>query len=256
LELPGVTVVVTGAARGLGRSICERLTQEGASVLGVDRDDAGLSGLAESLGQDRFHALSLDITEEEAGEKLVESAVERYGGADILVNCAGIFPSKPALEISRGEWRGVLGLNLDSAFYCAQALARHLVDSGKCGSIVNIASAAGIAARPGVAHYSASKAGLMMLTKSLALEWAEYGIRVNAVAPGVVETPGVAESLTDSATVREHEKKIARIPLGRSGGVEEVAEAVLYLASAKSSFVTGHTLVVDGGYSVGHTFRD
>jgi NAD(P)-dependent dehydrogenase (short-subunit alcohol dehydrogenase family) len=250
------TVLVTGAARGLGRAICERLREEGASVLGADRDGEELSSVVGSLGDERFQALTLDITGGDAGTRLIEGAVERYGGADILVNCAGIFPSRPALEISREEWRAVLELNLDSAFYCAQALARHLVASGRGGSVVNIASAAGLAARPGVAHYSASKAGLMMLTKSLALEWAEYGIRVNAVAPGVVETPGVAEAITDDAAVREHEKKIARIPLGRSGEVGEVVEAVLYLASEKSSFVTGHTLVVDGGYSVGHTFRD
>ena len=255
-ELDGRVAVVTGSARGLGRAICERLRAEGAEVLGADRDGEGLESLGEALGSERFRGVLLDLTEEGAGEALVEAAVQRFGGADTLINCAGIFPSKPALEISREEWRAVLEVNLDSAFYCAQALARHLVDSERSGSIVNIASAAGLAARPGVAHYSASKAGLMMLTKSLALEWAEYGVRVNAVAPGVVETPGVTEALTDAAAMREHEKKISRIPLERSGGVDEVVEAVLYLASEKSSFVTGHTLVVDGGYSVGHTFRD
>lgn len=225
-------------------------------MLGADRDSKGLASLTDTLGHERFEAVTVDITGEGAEEKLISTAVERCGGADILVNCAGIFPSKPALEISREEWDAVLRLNLDSAFFCTQALARHLVASGRGGSIVNIASAAGLSARPGVAHYSASKAGLMMLTKSLALEWAEYGIRVNAVAPGVVETPGVAEALTDDAAVREHKKKIARIPLGRPGGMKEVVEAVVFVASDKSSFVTGHTLVVDGGYSVGHTFRD
>jgi NAD(P)-dependent dehydrogenase (short-subunit alcohol dehydrogenase family) len=255
-EFSGHTAIVTGAARGLGRAIAEGLWSRGASVLGADRDGDGLASLTDILGHERFEALIMDITGEGANEKLIAAAVERCGGADILVNCAGIFPSKPALEISPEEWRAVLRLNLDSAFYCAQGLARHLVASGRGGSIVNIASAAGLSARPGVAHYSASKAGLMMLTKSLALEWAEYGIRVNAVAPGVVETPGVAEALTDDAAVREHKKKIARIPLGRPGGMKEVVEAVVFVASEKSSFMTGHTLVVDGGYSVGHTFRD
>lgn len=252
----GRTVIVTGAARGLGRAISERFCKEGASVLGADRDAGELEGLARSLQGERFEPLALDITAESAEEELIGAAVERCGGADILVNCAGIFPSKPALEISREEWRAVLGINLDSAFYCAQSLARHLVSAGRGGNIVNVASAAGLSARPGVAHYSASKAGLMMLTKSLALEWADHGIRVNAVAPGVVETPGVTEALTDEAAVREHEKKISRIPLSRSAEMEEVVEAVAFVASERASFVTGHTLVVDGGYSVGHTFRD
>lgn len=247
---------MTGAACGLGRAISRGFWTAGSNVLGVDRDREGLSALIDEFGDGRFEAAEVDLTAENAGQALIEAATSKYGSVDILVNCAGVFPSTPALDISRKEWRDVLGLNLDSCFFCSQALAQYLVAEDRSGSIVNVASAAGIAARPGVAHYSASKAGLMMLTKALALEWAEHGIRVNAVAPGVVETAGVTSRLTTEEAVQEHEKKIARIPLGRPAEIQEVVETVTFIASDRSSFVTGHTLVVDGGYSVGHTFRD
>jgi NAD(P)-dependent dehydrogenase (short-subunit alcohol dehydrogenase family) len=131
-----------------------------------------------------------------------------------------------------------------------------MVGERRPGNIVNIASTAGTVARPGIAHYAASKAALIMLTKVLAIEWAEHGIRVNAVAPGLVETPGVTEGLLQTEERRrEHQQKLDKIPMARSGEPREIAKAVLFLASESSSFVTGHTLFVDGGYSAGHTFR-
>jgi NAD(P)-dependent dehydrogenase (short-subunit alcohol dehydrogenase family) len=130
-----------------------------------------------------------------------------------------------------------------------------MVAAERGGNIVNIASAAGTIARPGVAHYCTSKAGLIMLTKALAIEWAEHDIRVNAVAPGLIETPGVKDLLATEEGRQEHQQKIAKIPMARTGRPGEVAETVVFLASDGASFVTGHTLFVDGGYSAGHAFR-
>jgi NAD(P)-dependent dehydrogenase (short-subunit alcohol dehydrogenase family) len=160
------------------------------------------------------------------------------------------------LDLEIDEWDRVLGLNLRAPFLLSQAFARHVARAGSPGNAVNIASSAGVVARPGIAHYCASKAGLMMLTKVLAIEWAEHDVRVNAVAPGLVETPGVGELLRSEEGRREHRKKLTRIPMSRIGEPREIAEAVLYLASDASSYITGHTLFVDGGYSAGHTFRD
>jgi len=181
--------------------------------------------------------------------------VEAFGGLDVLVNCAGIFPTSSALELPVEEWDRVLGLNLRAPFLLSQAAANWLVSEGRPGNVVNIASTAGSVARPGVAHYAASKAGLVMLTKVLAIEWAEHGIRVNAVAPGLVKTPGVERALGTEESRREHGAKISKIPMSRTGEPREISSAVVFLASDSSSFVTGQTLFVDGGYSAGHTFR-
>jgi NAD(P)-dependent dehydrogenase (short-subunit alcohol dehydrogenase family) len=191
-----------------------------------------------------------------AEDVIVERAVSTFGSVDVLVNCAGVFPTSPALKLANDEWDRVLGINLRAPFLCSQAAARWMVGARRPGNIINIASAAGTVARPGIAHYAASKAALIMLTKVLAIEWAEHDIRVNAVAPGLVETPGVIEGLLDTEGGRqEHLRKLDKIPIARPGEPREIAEAVLFLASDSSSFVTGHTLYVDGGYSAGHTFR-
>lgn len=245
--------VVTGAASGIGRSIAQNMVRAGARVVGVDRNTEGVREAVSQLDGEVL-ALGVDLTEDDAPARIVDAAVERFGSVDVLVNCAGIFPSTPALEISRGEWDRVFGVNLRAPFLCSREMARWAVSNGRAGSIVNVASSAGVVARPGVAHYCASKAALIMLTKALAVEWAEHGIRVNAVAPGLVETPGVVELTSTEQGREEHRRKIARIPLARPGEPQEIAEAVLYLTSA--SYVTGETLFVDGGYSAGRTLRD
>ncbi|MDP9486280.1 MAG: SDR family oxidoreductase [Actinomycetota bacterium] len=249
------TAVVTGAASGIGRKLALAMSEGGARVLAVDRDRQGLDETCSMVGGARIAPLVLDVLEDEAGERIVEGAVEAFGGIDVLVNCAGVFPSTPALELDAGEWDLVLDLNLRAPFLLSQAVARHMVATERGGNIVNMASAAGTVARPGVAHYCASKAGLIMLTKALAIEWAEHDIRVNAVAPGLIETPGVEDLLATEEGRQEHQQKIAKIPMARTGRPGEVAETVLFLASDSASFVTGHTLFVDGGYSAGHTFR-
>jgi 3-oxoacyl-[acyl-carrier protein] reductase len=253
LKLAAKVAVVTGAASGIGRSIAQNLVGAGARVVGADRNSEGVREACSRLDGEVL-ALGIDLTEDDAPSRIVEAAVERFGSVDVLVNCAGIFPSTPALEISRNEWERVFSINLRAPFLCSQEIVRWAVSNGRVASIVNVASSAGVVARPGVAHYCASKAALIMLTEALAVEWAEHGIRVNAIAPGLVETPGVTELTSTEQGREEHRRKIARIPLARPGKPREIAEAVLYLTSA--SYVTGETLFVDGGYSAGRTFRD
>ncbi len=249
------SAVVTGAARGIGRELVLAMSEAGAKVLAADRDGPGLDKTCSLVGGPGATPLVLDLLEDGAEKRVVRGAVDAFGGIDVLINCAGVFPSSPALEMAAEEWDFVLGLNLRTPFLLSQAVARHMVGVGKGGNIVNVASAAGAIARPGVAHYCASKAGLIMLTKVLAIEWAEHEIRVNSVAPGLVETPGVEDLLRTEEGRQEHEQKLAKIPMARTGRPQEVAETVIFLASDAASFVTGHTLFVDGGYSAGHTFR-
>lgn len=247
--------VVTGAASGIGQELVLAMSEAGANILAVDRDRPKLDETCSLVGSPSLAPLVLDLLEEGTEKRVVEVAVDVFGGIDVLVNCAGVFPSSPALELSSREWDLVLDLNLRVPFLLSQAIARSMVGAGRAGNIVNMASAAGAIARPGVAHYCASKAALIMLTKVLAIEWAEHDIRVNAVAPGLVETPGVEDLLATEDGRREHEQKLAKIPLARTGRPREVAETVIFLASDAASFVTGHTLFVDGGYSAGRTFR-
>lgn len=251
----GRTAVITGAASGIGRESTLALSRAGARVVLVDRDEGGIRETQSLIGSGETLVIDVDLLESGIENTIVEESVEEFGGVDILVNCAGVFPTRAALDMSVKEWDGVLDLNLRTPFLLSQAIARHMVSAGKPGSIINIASTAGAVARPGAAHYCSSKAALIMLTKVLAIEWAEHDIRVNAVAPGLVETPGVKSLLTTEEDNAEHQQKLAKIPMSRSGEPREIADAVVFLASDASSFVTGHTLFVDGGYSAGHTFR-
>lgn len=249
------TAIITGAASGIGRGSSLALSQAGANVVLVDRSEDGLEKLWSLAGAEKALSVHVNLLESDVENAIVDKAIETFGGIDILVNCAGAFPTQAALDLSVQEWDDVFNLNLRTPFLLSQAVARQMVSAGKPGSIINIASTAGAVARPGVAHYCASKAALIMLTKVLAIEWAEHDIRVNAVAPGLVETPGVKSLLTTEEDNDEHQQKLAKIPMSRPGEPREIADAVIFLASDASSFVTGHTLFVDGGYSAGHTFR-
>jgi NAD(P)-dependent dehydrogenase (short-subunit alcohol dehydrogenase family) len=247
--------VVTGAASGIGQELARALSSAGASVVAVDRDGSGLEETCSSISTERSLPLTVDLLEDGAEDVIVGEAVSAFGSVDALVNCAGVFPTSPALKLSVEEWDHVFGLNLRAPFLCSQAAARWMVRESRPGNIINIASTAGTVARPGIAHYAASKAALIMLTKVLAIEWAEHDIRVNAVAPGLVETPGVSALLGTEEGRKEHLRKLDKIPMYRTGEPREIADAVVFLASENSSFVTGHTLFVDGGYSAGHPFR-
>jgi NAD(P)-dependent dehydrogenase (short-subunit alcohol dehydrogenase family) len=250
-ELRNKTTVVTGAASGIGRELVLVLARGGARVLGVDRDEPGLRQTCSMAGVDRAFPLVVDLLEPGAEDRILKIAVESLGSPDLFVNCAGIFPSTPALGISAEEWDRVLDLNLKAPFLCSRAYAAHRIGAELPGCVINIASTAAVIPRPGIAHYSASKAGLVMLTRALALEWAEHGIRVNAVAPGLTETPGVRELVSTTKGRLEHEGKIKMVPLGRACEPREVARVVLFLAAAGSAYITGETIFVDGGYSAG-----
>lgn len=250
IALGGRTALVTGAGSGIGRETANVLARAGANVLVTDVDAVRASDVAsevrEAGGTAEHHAL--DVRDRSSVRTLVDALIERHGAIDVLVNNAGIVANTPAAEVSEREWRDVLDVNLYGVFWCAQAVGSHMLERGG-GAIVNVASMAGIVAldpQPQV-HYNVSKAAVIMLTRSLAVEWAPRNVRVNAVSPGYIGTELTKRGLSNAVWA---ERWMARTPLGRIGTPRDVANAVLYLASDAAPFVTGENLVVDGGYTV------
>jgi NAD(P)-dependent dehydrogenase (short-subunit alcohol dehydrogenase family) len=243
-RLDGKNVLVTGAGRGLGRAVGDGLTQLGATVYGTSRDPATAAGIAARYGT---LPLVLEMGDTVSLPRFVASVTEASGGIDMLVNNAGINIPKPAVDVTEAEWDNVFGVNLKGVFFLTTALARTWLERGRPASVVNIASQAGIVGIEERAAYGSSKAALIHLTKILALEWAPAGIRVNAVAPTFVRT-----ELTESTLSRPDwaAELLARIPAGRFGEAEDVVGAVAYLLGGAAALVTGHTLTVDGGYTV------
>ncbi len=248
-DLASRRIAVTGAAAGIGLATARRLLGLGASVVMCDKNGDALRSAASELGRtgNESDAIVADLAA--AGE--IERIAAEAGTLDGLVNCAGIYPVTPALELTADEWDAVLALNLRAPFLLSTAVARRMVAAGRGGSIVNISSTASTLARPGIAHYGASKAGLNQVTRVLAVELAPHRIRVNAVLPGVIATETVKQALADPAAAAEMEAKQARIPLGRLGEPEEIAELVAFLLSDAASYATGGLFTADGGYSLG-----
>jgi len=237
-DLTGKTALVTGAARGLGRQIALDLARAGADVaLGLrDPDaDAGLVAELEALGR-RVLPLPLDVRHLAQSMEAIDRTIEEWGALDILVNNAGGGIDEPALEVTVENFTSVWELNVRSTFFLAQAAARHMKERGG-GAIVNMASQAGLVAKAAVVH----------LTRCLAVEWGEYGIRVNAVAPTFIETDGTAPALADPAFRADVVDRIAA--LHRIGVPSEVSGAVVFLASDAASLITGQTLAIDGGWT-------
>lgn len=251
----GRTVIVTGAGRGIGRAIADAFLREGAHVIAVDIDidTVGLHALAERHGA-LITQLQADVGDAVQARGIVDTAVDRAGQIDILVNNAAIMPSRPILDIDEAEWRDVWNINVGGPFWATQTFARHIIATGRGGAVVNVASANAIMVESPQAHYNASKAGLVMLTRSFAHELGHHGIRFNCVAPGETVTPEEAASMSPEDVALER-TYIERIPLRRVAHAEEQAAAVLFLASDDASFINGHTLVVDGGELTGSWFN-
>jgi glucose 1-dehydrogenase len=241
-ELEGKVALVTGGGSGIGHAISELFGREGASVAVNYLSSAEeAEALAARLGE-RGAAIQADVSDRAAVEQLVDEVVERFGRIDVLVNNAGIEQETPLLEISEEDWDKTIAVDLKGPFLCLQAAARRM--TGRGGSIVNISSIHEDTTFPGFTPYCAAKGGLRMLMRNAALELAEHGIRVNNVAPGAIATPINEETLNDPEKVAELKRLI---PLSRVGKPEEVAEVALFLASDRSSYVTGSTYYVDGG---------
>ena len=249
-RLDGQVALVTGAAGGLGRGICGTLAALGAHiVLGeLPEQVAEAEALGRELHQEHgvpTTAVALDVTDVAGTRQAIDGIVETAGRLDILIANAGIIIRQPALEVTEDAWDRVLAVDLKGVFFCCQAAGRHMVRQGY-GRIVNVASQNGVVGYFERAAYCAAKGGVVNLTKVLALEWATKGVRVNAVGPTFVSTALTEGTLADPAI---REDLLRRIPIGRLGTVDEVAAAVAFLASPAAELITGHTLLVDGGWT-------
>ena len=245
-ELDGSVAIVTGAAGGVGREVVRLLVAAGAAVVAEDLDPS----VAELETPDgRVAAIVGDVADSTTARAAVAVALERFGGLDILVNNAARFLLKPTLETTDEEWDGVLRTNVRGVFvHCREALPRLAEGSG--GAIVNLASISGMVGLSDQAAYSASKGAIVQLTRQLAVDWSPRGVRVNAVAPGAIDTPFLRNALIGVPDVDEVLAQIAAShPLGRISEPDEIAEIVVFLASPRSRFVTGAILMADGGYT-------
>ncbi|HEU4669304.1 MAG TPA: glucose 1-dehydrogenase [Dyella sp.] len=247
MRLQGKVALVTGSGRGIGRAIAVRLAQEGARVVVEDRrdDDDARATLAEvrQAGSDGC-VIAGDIADPQVDRQVIEQAVTAMGRLDVLVNNAGIEKRADFLDVTEDDYEAVLGVNLRGTVFATQAFARHVRERGGGGSVVNISSVHEELPFPHFASYAASKGAVKMLMRNLSIELAPLGIRVNNVAPGAVKTPINAALLSNR---KELDALLGNIPLGRLGRPEDVANAVLFLASDEAAYVTGTTLFVDGG---------
>jgi D-sorbitol dehydrogenase (acceptor) len=255
MRLKDKVAIVTGGAQGIGRAISRRLADEGARVViadyNLDQAQATEQELCEAGATAR--AIRVDVTSEDDIRRLVDETVAAFGGIDVLVNNAGVGQIKPMFEISREEWDWIFDVNVKGLFFVLQAVAVRMVEQGRGGKIINLASQAGRRGEALVLHYCASKATVISITQSAAMALAEHGINVNAVAPGIVDTPFWEEVDRQFAKIQglpvgePKRRAIASIPLGRIEQPEDVAGLAAFLASKDSDYITGQTVNVDGG---------
>jgi 3-oxoacyl-[acyl-carrier protein] reductase len=241
MELTQKKALITGASRGIGKAIAGRFIDAGAEVWGLGTKEP--ADLAERIekAKGRLHWVSFDLGKLEEAEQFIDRLIKEAEGFDILVNNAGITRDNLSFRMSLEDFKKVLDVNLTASFIIARAIGRDMIRK-RGGSIINMSSVVGIHGNGGQANYAASKAGLIALTKSLALETASRGVRVNAIAPGFI-----ASDMSNAMTGEAKEKVIAAIPLKRIGQGEDIAEAALFLASPSSSYITGQVIAVDGG---------
>jgi len=242
-RLDGKAALVTGASRGLGAAIAEILKDAGATVAGTSRTEESATEISERLGT---VPVVMDVTDVSSIHAGVDKVVSELSGLDILVNNAGLNVPQGIFEVDEESWDAVMNTNLKGSFFTSQAAAQHMVAGENGGRIINVGSQAGVVGIEERSAYGASKGGVTVLTKVLALELAEYNVTVNTVAPTFVATE-LTRSTLENPEWRE--RILSRIPLGRVGEVEDVAAAVVYLASPAAAMVTGHTLLVDGGWT-------
>ena len=240
------TAFVTGASYGIGAATALALARNGFDVAVAATRVENLSNVVAQLEATgaRVVPVALDLRANSSIEQTMAAVTGAFGNLDVLVNNASVPLRKAATEVTPEEWDAVMQPNLTGTFFMCQQMGRHLIGSGRPGCIINIASTHGIVALAARLVYGVSKAAVMHMTKMLAIEWAQHGIRVNSIAPGTVDTPSRAAFLADPKT---REMMLNRVPLHRLGTADEVAAAVCYLASPEAAYITGHTLVMDGG---------
>ena len=244
-DFKGRIALVTGAGHGIGKEIALTLARHGAEVVVTDVSDEifDVGKQIESVGTKAF-PVKCDVTDAKEAETIEKKVVEKFEKIDILVNNAGIYPQKPFLEMTMEDWNKVLSVNLNGVFHCTRAVVPKMVQQ-KYGKIVSIASIAGaVVGYFNLAHYSASKAAVVGFTKSLALEMAQYGINVNAIAPGPIDVGAIP------AGSEIYQQVIKTIPIGRMGLPKDIANLVIFLSSDESSFITGQCIICDGGYTL------
>lgn len=253
-DVEGQNVIITGGAMGIGLGIAERFVESGANVLLVDRDESAVRAAADGLkGKGRSASLAVDVGADDAGALAVAKCVATFGSVTTLVNNAGIFPQIPMLEISPEVFDRVYRTNLRGLAFMSAAVGKRLIQQKTPGTIINIGSIDSVhPSMIGLAAYDSSKGGVLMFTRSFALEMAQHGVRVNAVLPGGVTTEGTSRPLAGSKMTADQMKQMMdaftqRIPMHRMGVPDDIAGAVIFLASSASSYITGASLVVDGG---------
>lgn len=256
LDLSGKTAIVTGGAVGIGYGIACRLAEAGSNVVVADQNPAEAELAAKRLADAGFEATPVraDVAEEPDVERMVATAVEKYGAVDILVNNAGIYPNILVMNMSAADFAHVINVNLTGVFLCVKHVAQHMIERGTGGRIINVTSIDALhPSTAGLAHYDASKHGVWGFTKNVALELAPHSIWVNAIAPGGIATPGVASAQSGAQVPAGVDMKAmieaftARIPMHRMGEPDDIGKAALFLASDLSSYMTGSQIVVDGG---------
>jgi NAD(P)-dependent dehydrogenase (short-subunit alcohol dehydrogenase family) len=242
-DVAGKNILVAGAAGGLGAPLARALATRGARLMLADMNLDGAESLARELDASDAHACRLDVTDEASCAAAVAQSVERLGGLDVVINATGIYRVAPAVDLSLQDWQLTIDANLTGAFLLARAAGRHMVAQSR-GRIITIASVSSEVVNPDYAAYAASKAGVAHLTRVLALEWARFGVTVNAIGPAVIPTP-LSQAVVGDDSRRN--AAIAKIPMGRLGTPEDLVGAVVLLASDAGAFITGQTIYVDGG---------